>query len=132
MKNQKISLKVWMLIKIVPALLLLLYYWMCVRTDYKPIYTYLQYALLGCMGVCLVIFKMKRDIFDECAQEILSKTDSICFKLSYVIFGILILACVFINTSSSSIVIGYGIVGGLVILTILRSIIFCVLDARWM
>lgn len=31
---------------------------------------------------------------------------------------------------TNTIIIGYGIVGGLSILTILRSIIFCVLDAR--
>lgn len=130
MDNQRISLKVWMFVKIVSALLLVVFYWMCVRTDYKSIYTYLQYAILGCIFVFLVIIKKKRDIFDECAQEILSKTDSICFKMSYVIFGILLLPCVLINTNS--IVIGYGIVGGLAILTILRSIIFCVLDARGM
>ncbi|WMJ81830.1 hypothetical protein RBU49_06175 [Clostridium sp. MB40-C1] len=101
---------------------------MCKREDYKPIYTYLQYAILGYIFVCLIIIKKKRDIFDECDQEILSKTHSICFKPSYVIFGILILPCVLVNTDS--IVIGYSIVGGLTILTILRSIIFCTLDGR--
>lgn len=128
--EKKISLKVWMIIKIIPALLLVVFYWMCVSTKYNRIYTYLQYAVLACMFVSLYIVKNNRDIFDEYAKEVLSKTDTICFKLSYVVFGILLLPCVLINTNS--IVIGYGIVGGLAILTILRSIIFCVLDARGM
>lgn len=128
--KKKISLKVWMSAKIIPALLLVVFYWMSVRTKYNPIYTYLQYAILACMFVSLHIVKRNRDIFDEYAKEILSKTDTICFKLSYVIFGILLLPCVMINTNS--IIIGYGIVGGLCILTVLRSVIFCVLDSKGM
>lgn len=128
--KKRISLKVWMIVKIIPALLLVVFYWMCIRTKYNPIYTYLQYAILACMFVSLHIVKKNRDVFDEYAKEILSKTDTICFKLSYIIFGILLLPCILINTDS--IVIGYGIVVGLCILTILRSVIFCVLDSRGM
>ncbi|WP_027624103.1 hypothetical protein [Clostridium lundense] len=128
--RKRISLKAWMAIKTIPALLLVLFYWMCVSVKYKPIYTYLQYAILACMFASLYIIKKNRDIFDESAKEILSKADTICFKLSYVVFGILLLPCVLINTNT--IIIGYGIVIGLCILTVLRSVIFCVIDSKGM
>lgn len=128
--KKKISLKACMIIKIIYALTVVVLYWMCVRPKYNPIYNYLQYVILVCVFVSLYIVKKNQDIVDEYAKETLSKANNICFKLTYIIFGILLLPCILINTNS--IVIGYGIVGGLAILTILRSIIFCVIDYRGM
>lgn len=127
--KKKISLKVWMIIKIIPALLLVVFYWMLVSKKYNPIYTYLQYAMLACMFVILYIVKKNRDVVDEYTKEILSKANTACLKLSYAVFGILLFLCA-LNTNP--IFIGYGIVISLCILTALRSIIFCVLDSRGM
>ncbi|SFB44375.1 hypothetical protein [Clostridium frigidicarnis] len=127
--KKRVSLKVWMIIKIIPALLLVLFYWMLVNKKYNPIHTYLQYAILACMFISLYIVEKNRDVVDEYTKEILSKTNTVCLKLSYAIFGILLFPCA-LNTNSM--VIGYGIVISLCILTVLRSIIFCVLDSRGM
>lgn len=127
--KKKVSLKVWMIIKIIPALLLVLFYWMLVNKKYNPIHTYLQYAILACMFISLYIVEKNRDVVDEYTKEILSKTNTVCLNLSYAIFGVLLFACA-LNTNS--IVIGYGIVISLCILIVLRSIIFCVLDSRGM
>lgn len=127
--KKKVSLKVWMIIKIIPALLLVLFYWMLVNKKYNPIHTYLQYAILACMFISLYIVEKNRDVVDEYTKEILSKTNTVCLNLSYAIFGVLLFVCA-LNTNS--IVIGYGIVISLFILIVLRSIIFCVLDSRGM
>lgn len=42
-----------MIVKIMPALLLVVFFLICVRTKYNPIYTYLQYAVLACVFVRL-------------------------------------------------------------------------------
>ncbi|WMJ82281.1 hypothetical protein RBU49_08545 [Clostridium sp. MB40-C1] len=128
--KRKINLKACMIMNIISAVSLVILYWMCVRTSYDPIFTYLQYVILAGLLISSCIVKKNQDIVDEYAKEVLSKANNICFKLTYVIFGILLLPCILINTNS--IFIGYGIVSGLAILTILRSIIFCVLDYRGM
>lgn len=127
--NRKVSLKIWMISKIIPSLSLVLFYWMSVEMKNHPTYAYLQYIILACMLLILYIIGKHRDIVDEYAKEILNKTDAICFKLSYAFFGIILLPCVLINTNS--ITTGYIIVITLCIIGILRSIIFCLLDSRW-
>lgn len=126
--NKKVNLRVWISIKIIPALLVLAYYWMCVRGDFKPIYTFIQYLLLAITFAFLLIIKKKRDVFDEFAKETLYKTDSICLKISYVIMGIILIPSTFINPSA--ITIGYLLAIGILVLTILRAIIFCIIDKR--
>lgn len=102
--------------------------WMCVNRDFQPIYTIIQYALIGCILVFLLIIKSKRDVFDEFAKETLYKTDSICLKISYVIMGLILIPTAFITPEG--IMMGYLIAGGIVVLTITRAIIFCVVDKR--
>ncbi|MHC6180244.1 hypothetical protein ACYUJ6_10375 [Clostridium sp. JNZ X4-2] len=126
--EKRVDLKIWMIAKTTPAVFLVLYYWMCVRKYYSPVYTCLQYIVLGFILVSLYVVNKNRDVFDEYAKEVLGRTDTVCFKLSYVIFGFLIIPCL-IN-DANPIVIGYGIVFGLLILAVIRSIVFCVLDSR--
>lgn len=127
--KKKVSLKMWMISQIIPSMSIVLFYWMSVQIKNNSAYGYLQYIILTYMLIILYIIKKHRDILDEYAKEILSKTDSICFKLSYGFFGIVLLPCVLINMNS--ITTGYIIVITLCIIGILRSIIFCLLDSRW-
>lgn len=129
-KDKRVNLRVWMSVKIIPSLLIFAYYWMCVRRDFQPIYTTIQYALIGCMVVFLMIIKCKRDVFDEFAKETLYKTDSICLKIAYGIMGFILLPSAFITPNYE--MLGYLIAGGIVLLTISRAIIFCVIDRRGM
>lgn len=46
-KTKTINLRAWMFLKIAPAALLLLYYWMCARTDFHTSYLYVQSAVLA-------------------------------------------------------------------------------------
>ncbi|APM37419.1 hypothetical protein [Clostridium kluyveri] len=130
--KKKINLKIWMIVNIMPALFLLLFYWINVKIKhnltYALTYTLLQYIILVFMGVSLYFVKKNRDIVDEYTKKILGMVDTICFKLSYVIFGFLLLSCLLIG--ASPIFIGYEIAGALCLLSVVHSIIFCVLDSR--
>jgi len=128
--DKKVNLRIWMSIKIIPSLFLFAYYWMCVNRKFQPIYTIIQYALIGCILVFLLIIKNKRDVFDEFAKETLYVTDSICLKISYSIMGLILIPASFITPNGT--IMGYLIAGGIVVLTIARAIIFCLVDKRGM
>ena len=132
-KTKSINLRAWMFLKIAPAALLLLYYWMCARTDFHTSYLYVQSAVLALAGGLFayqLYYAKRRDIFDEFARGNLRTTDSICLKIAC---GVLVLAavlCVF--SDFSGIVVGYALLIGLLALTVARAVLFTVIDKRGM
>lgn len=128
-KTKSINLRAWMFLKIAPAALLLLYYWMCARTDFHTSYLYVQSAVLALAGGLFayqLYYAKRRDIFDEFARDNLRTTDSICLKIAC---GVLVLAavlCVF--SDFSGIVVGYALLIGLLALTVARAVLFTVID----
>ena len=131
MKNKTINLSVWMFFKAIPAALLVVYYGMCAWNGYDPIIRYLHAACLTLAGALVlgqISYAKKHNIFDEFAKENLKITDSICLKLAYVLMVIAALACVFADFNG--IVAGYFVVGGILLLAILRAVIFAVIDKK--
>lgn len=129
-KTKTINLRAWMFLKIAPAALLLLYYWMCARTDFHTSYLYVQSAVLALAGGLFayqLYYAKRRDIFDEFARENLRTTDSICLKIAC---GVLVLAAVLCDFSG--IVVGYALLMGLLALTVARAVLFTVIDKRGM
>ena len=132
-KTKSINLRAWMFLKIAPAALLLLYYWMCARTDFHTSYLYVQSAVLALAGGLFayqLYYAKRRDIFDEFARDNLRTPDSICLKIAC---GVLVLAavlCVF--SDFSGIVVGYALLIGLLALTVARAVLFTVIDKRGM
>lgn len=133
MKSKAINLSVWMFFKVVPAALLLAYYWLCTWNGYDPVIRYLHAACLTMAGVLVwgqISYAKKHNIFDEFARENLKITDSICLKLAYVLMVIASLACVFADFDG--IIAGYFVVGGILLLTVLRATIFAIIDKKGM
>lgn len=131
MKNEKMNLRTWMVIEILPAILLFTYYWMCVRKDYSLLYVGIQNGIAGLTGVFFAIqffYGKKIESVDEFAREILCKTDSLCLKICYVLLVLICFASVIFGLSG--IIIGYLVVGTILIITIVRAISFCVIDSR--
>ena len=133
MKNKTINLSVWMFLKTVPAVLLLLYYWMCTVEGYNPVLRYIHAATLVLAGAIVwaqISYARKNKIFDEFARENLKTTDSICLKVAYVLMVIATLACIFADFSG--IIAGYFVAGGILLLTIIRAVMFTVIDKKGM
>lgn len=133
MKSKTVNLSVWMFLKAVPAVLLLLYYWMCTIEGYNPVFRYIHAATLVLAGVIVwaqISYARKHKIFDEFARENLKTTDSICLKIAYALMVVATLACIFADFSG--IVAGYFVVGGILLLTIIRAIMFAVIDKKGM
>ena len=133
MKSKPVNLSVWMFLKAVPAALLLLYYWMCTVEGYGPVFRYLHESTLvlaGALVLAQVSYARKRKIFDEFARENLKTTDSICLKVAYVLMVAAVLACIFADFSG--IIAGYFVVGGILLLTLIRASLFAVIDKKGM
>ena len=135
--NKKVSLKEIVGTKIVYAIILTSYYWMWARTDWKDWYEMMQYVL----GVFLFSFfsvqmirisKYKKEGIDEMAEQNLKRCDSICLKLFVrvmvvVAFG----AAIFGHTNVVSTgFIGWTIVLSILVLSIIRTVMFAVMDSK--
>ena len=131
--KKSINLSVWMFLKAVPAILLLLYYWMCTLEGYVPVFRYIHgvtLILAGAVVLAQVSYAKKNRIFDEFARENLKTTDSICLKVSVGLMTVATLACVF--AEFDGIVAGYFVVGGILLLAVIRAIIFTAIDKKGM
>ena len=133
MKSKSINLSVWMFLKAVPAALLFIYYGMCTWDGYDPTLRYLQAVSLVLAGVIALwqgSYAKKKKLFDEFARENLKITDPLCLKIAYALMVIAALACVFADFSG--IIAGYFVVGGILLLTIVRAVMFAVIDKKGM
>lgn len=131
MKIKRVNLKLWMFLKVVPAVFFLLYYWMCTRSDFQPFYRHIQTVIFIITGLTVgfqLEYARKKDIFDEFAKENLKTTDSICLKVAFVLMVLTAVACVFPPVTGK--IAGYCITTGIVLLTILRASIFLVIDRK--
>ena len=135
--NKKVSLKEIVGTKIVYAIILTSYYWMWARTDWKDWYETVQSML----GVFLFSFftlqmirisKYKKEGIDEMEEQNLKRCDSICLKLLVgvmvaVAFGAAILGHV--NVVSNGFI-GWAIVLSILALSIIRTVMFVVMDNK--
>ncbi len=135
--NKKVTLTEIVGTKIVYALIMVSYYWMWARTDWKDYYETIQVAL----GVFLIAFfaiqavrikKYKKEGMDEMAEQNLKRCDSICFKIFIAVMVVTAWICAIIGHANvlSSEIIGWIIVLTILALTIIRTVIFVIMDIR--
>ena len=87
-------------------------------------------ALAGGLFVYQLYYAKHRDIFDEFARENLKTTDSICLKIACEVLVLAAVLCVF--SDFSGIVVGYALLVGLLALTVVRAVLFALIDKRGM
>ena len=135
--NKKVTLKEIVATNIVYALIMVSYYWMWARTDWKEYYETIQ----GALGVFLIVYfllqasrirKYKKEGIDEMAEQNLKRCDSICYKLFIVAMVVTAWLCAIIGHVNvlSTEWIGWIIVLTIFVLTIIRSVIFMIMDSR--
>lgn len=135
--NKKVTLKELVGTKIVYALIVTIYYWMWARNDWKSYYDTIQTAL----AIFLVTFfvlqanrikKYKKEGIDEMAEQNLKRCDSICYKILIAAMVITAWICAIIGHTGviSSEFIGWIIILTILALTVIRTIIFSIMDVR--
>lgn len=135
--NKKVSLKEIVGTKIIYAIIMATYYWMWARTDWKDYYETIQSTLT----IFLVAFlsvqayriqKYKKEGTDEMAEQNLKRCDAICLKLFIVVMIITAWLCAIFNYSSAlgTSFIGWIIVLSIVFISILRTVLFVIMDKK--
>ena len=133
MNSKTMNLRVWMFLKVAPAALFLVYYWMCTRETFHPAYPVIQtavFAAAGALAAFQISYARRRDIFDEFARENLKTTDSICLKIAYILMILGAIVCIF--SDFSGVIAGYCLLAGILLLTVCRAVLFTVIDKRGM
>lgn len=133
MLMKKVSLRELVADKIVFAVLIAVYYWMWARSDWKDYYATIQ------LIVCVFSFyyfisryirlrKYKKEASDEMAEANLRRCDAICLKISVAALIFLSFVCAAGRFALTTEIIGYCLVGLLVLLAITRTVIFYIMD----
>ena len=132
--KKKVSLRELVADKIVFAVLIAVYYWMWARNDWQESYATIQYVVSSAVWFYYVVSrairlkKYKQEAVDEMAETNLKRCDSICLKIGAAAIVVIGFACAVGRMVLTTEVIGYGLMGTLVALAVIRTVIFCVMD----
>lgn len=135
--KKKVTLRELVGFQIIYAIMLVSYYWMWARTDWKNWYETLQQVL----GIfLLVIFivtamrirKYKKESVDELAKQNLQRCDAFCLKFFVVVMVITAFICAIMNHARNvnGAVIGWIIVLSILVLSVVRTIAFTIMDKK--
>ncbi len=131
--KSKVTLKEKVGTKIIYAVLLVCYYWMWARRDWHEYYMTIQYAVCGFTILFFAIQadrirKYSKEEKDELAIRNLWRTDAVSLKIMIAASVGIAFACAvaFIDGRMA----GYALVGMVLMVTVLRFIIFCVMDSK--
>lgn len=129
----KVSLKEMVGTKIIYAILLICYYWMWARRDWHNYYTTIQNTVMVFTFVFFVmqasrIRKYSKEEKDELAIRNLWRADAIGLKIMMAAVIIIAFACAV--TFLDGRMAGYALVGMVFVLTVIRFIVFCVMDSK--
>ena len=131
--KKKVTLLELVATKIIYAILIAVYYWMWARRDWHDYYETIQYVV----GVFTFVFllsqasrirKFNKEIVDELALANLKRADSLCLKMAAA-FGILV-AFMGAMEIMNHLQMGYAIMVSLVLITIIRTVAFYVMDTK--
>lgn len=136
MKN-KVSIGEVVATKIIIAILIAGYYWLWSRSDYQPEYQQFSSYWGFILFLMLIVHyfrvkKYKKEYFDEFAEKNLHRCDSICLK----IFCVLMVIIAYLGgilghvNGISTALMGWLIIGTVITITILRTIMFIIMDSK--
>ena len=131
--KSKVTLKEIVGTKIVYAALLVCYYWMWARRDWHTYYETIQNTVFIFTIVFFAlrasrVHKYSKEEKDELAIQNLRRTDAIGLKIMIAAGIFIAFACAVKAIDGSTA--GYALVGTILILTVIRFIIFCVMDSK--
>ena len=133
--KKKVTLKELVGARIVVAICIAVYYWCWARNGWENYFLSIQnfiaiFAFLFFWFLAMREKKYKKEIVDEMAAANLKRCDSICYKITLVLIVCIGFLSAILRLAVSSEVIGYMLMGVLVLMSIIRTILFCYMDAK--
>lgn len=131
--KSKVTLKEMVATKIIYAALLLCYYWMWARRDWHDYYMTIQNMVVVFTVVFFALQAYRVHMYskeekDELAIQNLRRTDAIALKIMVAATIAIAFACAV--TLISGAVAGYVLIGMILVLSIIRFIIFWIMDSK--
>lgn len=132
---KKVSLRELVADKIIFSILIAMYYWMWARNDWKDYYTTVQTVIFAFSFYYFVsrgrrVKKYKQESPDEMAEANLWRCDAICLKISVAAFIVIGFACAVGRMVLTTEIIGYGLMAALILISVVRTIIFYLMDKK--
>ena len=133
--NKKVTLRELLGARIVLALCIAVYYWCWARNGWESYFSSIQQcaAIFAFLFFCLLAVrerKYKKETVDEMAAANLKRCDSICYKITTVLIVCIAFLSAILRFTISSEMIGYMLMGVLVLTAVVRTVIFCYMDAK--
>lgn len=133
--NKKVTLRELLGARIVLSICIAEYYWCWARNGWENYFISVQngVAIFVFCFLCILLVrekKYKKEVVDEMAVVNLKRSDSICYKIALASITIIGFFSAILRLIVTSEVIGYMLMTLLVLMSILRTMIFCYLDAR--
>ena len=131
--KSKVTLKEIVGTKIVYALLLVCYYWMWARRDWHNYYDTIQnmvaiFTIVFFLIQAARIRKYNKEEKDELAIQNLRRTDAVGLKIMTAAAVVIAFACAVGAVDGSAA--GDALVGTIFALTVIRFVLFCVMDSK--
>ena len=133
--KEKVTLKELLGARIILAVCIAVYYWCWARNGWENYFTSIQNCI-AIFAFCFFCFlamrekKYKKEVMDEMAITNLRRCDSICYKLLIVTIVCIGFLSAILRFAISSEVIGYMLMGALVLVSVIRMILFCYIDTK--
>lgn len=129
----KVTLKEILGTKIIYAGLIAAYYWMWARTDWKGYYEVIQNSIVIFTIVFFILMacrkaKYHKEEFDELAISNLKRCDALCLKMAMMIM--VLVAFLGALNVVDGVIMGYILVNAIIVLSLIRTIIFSVMDSK--
>lgn len=132
---KKVSLQELVADKIIFAVLLAMYYWMWARNDWKDSYTTIQtvvyiFSFYYFISRARRVRKYKQETPDEMAETNLRRCDAICLRIGTAALILIGFACAVGRFALTTDVIGYCLMGTLILISIIRTVLFYMMDQK--
>lgn len=133
--KEKVTLRELVAARIVLAVCIAVYYWCWARNNWENYFTSIQ----NCVAIFAFLFfwflimrekKYKKEVVDEMAAANLKRCDSICYRVLTVAIVCIGFLSAILRFTISPEVIGYMLMGMLVLMSVLRTILFCYMDVK--
>ena len=133
--NKKVTLRELLGARLVLAICIAVYYWCWARNDWEDYFSSIQQcvAIFAFLFFCFLAVrerKYKKETVDEMAAANLKRFDSICYKITMVLIVCIAFLSAILRFTISPEIIGYMLMGVLVLTAIIRMAIFCYMDAK--
>ena len=133
--DRKVTLRELLIARIVLATCIAVYYWCWARNGWENYFSSIQttVATFAFLFFCFLGVrerKYKKETVDEMAAANLKRCDSICYKITMVLIVCIAFASAIFRFTISPEMIGYMLMGVLVLTAIIRTALFCYMDAK--